>query len=63
MAEDNIQVKFKDYEGGQIPHIEMLNKENMDKDSTFKNMMIDKFDSKISMMSKKYKIGTAELKE
>jgi len=41
----------------------MLNKENMDKDSTFKNMMIDKFDSKISMMSKKYKIRTAELKE
>jgi len=41
----------------------MLNKDNLNKDLTFKNMMVDKFDNKISQMAKKYKIGSAELKE
>jgi len=31
----------------------MLNKENLNKDSTFKNMMMEKFDSKIVSMAKK----------
>jgi len=63
VSEDNINIHLKDLKESNISHVEMMNKENLRQEDTFKNIILNKFDDRIEKFLKKYNIKPQGLTE
>jgi len=63
VAEDNINIHLKDMQASNISHVEMMSKDVLRKEDTFKHLINNKFDSKIEKFLKKYNILSTGLSE